>query len=97
MELCKVALEAQQGKADDLGGGVYKKRLNLNLHRSILLAKRGDDWVFVFLYAKQDKANIEADELAGFRKLAKSYDAMTATQLSGLIAELELTEICNVT
>ncbi len=27
------------GQADDLGGCVFKKRLNDNLHRSIILAK----------------------------------------------------------
>ena len=33
--------EVMQGQADDLGGGVFKKRLNKNRHRSIVLAKGG--------------------------------------------------------
>ena len=33
--------EVIQGQADDLGGGVFKKRLNDNMHRSIVLAKGG--------------------------------------------------------
>ena len=32
--------DVMQGQADDLGGGVFKKRLNKNMHRSIVLAKR---------------------------------------------------------
>ena len=30
------------GQADDLGGGVFKKRLNDNMRRSIVLAKTGE-------------------------------------------------------
>ncbi len=61
------------GQADDLGGGVYKKRLAKNLYRSIILAKAKDFWVFEFLYAKQDMANISDSELHAFRQLAKVY------------------------
>ena len=39
--LCEAIQQVIQGHADDLGGGVYKKRLNGNLHRSIILAKGG--------------------------------------------------------
>ena len=31
--------EVIQGQADYLGGGVFKKRLNKNMHRSIVLGK----------------------------------------------------------
>jgi len=40
------------GQADDLGGGVYKKRLGKNLYRSIILAKGGQHWVYEFFFAK---------------------------------------------
>lgn len=56
---------------DDLGGGVFKKRLNDNRHRSIIIARHDAFWVFVYLFAKQ--ANIETDELEAFRKLAALY------------------------
>jgi hypothetical protein len=69
--------EAMRGQADDLGGGVFKKRLNDNQHRSIVLAKGGKLWVFAFLYAKKDRANIDPDELAAFRKLAQAYARIT--------------------
>jgi len=31
--LCRAIKQIMQGQADDLGGGVYKKRLNDNMHR----------------------------------------------------------------
>ncbi|WP_219953504.1 type II toxin-antitoxin system RelE/ParE family toxin [Dickeya zeae] len=38
-ELCQVIEAVAQGKADDLGGTVYKKHLNQNRNRAIILAK----------------------------------------------------------
>ncbi|WP_181936691.1 type II toxin-antitoxin system RelE/ParE family toxin, partial [Klebsiella pneumoniae] len=37
-ELCRAILETEQGKADALGGGVFKKRLHQNRERAIILA-----------------------------------------------------------
>jgi hypothetical protein len=44
--------EVVQGRADDLGGGVFKKRLNKNMHRSIVLGRGRRHWVFAYLFAK---------------------------------------------
>ena len=41
VELCEVIQEVMAGQAVDLGGGVYKKKLNKNQRRSIILAKGG--------------------------------------------------------
>lgn len=71
--------EVMQGQADDLGGGVFKKRLNKNMHRSIVLAKGARYWIFAFLFAKKDWAKIDDDELADFKKLAQAYGRMTDT------------------
>ncbi len=84
--LRKAVKQAMAGQADDLGGGVYKKRLARNLYRSIILAKGGECWIFEFLFAKQDMANIPDDELKAFRLLAKSYANLTASQVDALIA-----------
>ena len=45
-ELRAAILEVTQGRADDLGGGVFKNRLHDNMHRSIMLAQGGHGWVF---------------------------------------------------
>jgi hypothetical protein len=94
-ELCLAVLQAMQGLADDLGGGVFKKRLNNNMHRSIILAKAGRWWVYEYVFAKKDRDNIDSDELAQFRLLAKSYAALTTTQVQRLIDDQYFVEICH--
>ncbi|QIA05707.1 type II toxin-antitoxin system RelE/ParE family toxin [Pseudomonas fluorescens] len=43
-ELREAFAEMLDGQADNLGGGVWKKRLKENLYRSIVLAKGGRSW-----------------------------------------------------
>ena len=83
------------GQADDLGGGVFKKRLNDNMHRSIVLAKGGHYWVYAYLFAKQDRANILPDELLEFRKLAAAYARMTVSEVNIELRNGDLLEICH--
>lgn len=83
------------GHADDLGGGVFKKRLNDNMHRSIVLAKGGRIWAYQYLFAKKDRDNIEHDELAAFRLLAKGYAGLTDLQVSALVSGKHFVEICH--
>ena len=82
-----------RGQADDLGGGVLKKRLNDNQHWSIVLAKGGRFWVFAFLYAKKDRANIDPDELTAFRRLAQVYAQMSPAELVRAVDAGELLEL----
>lgn len=44
--LCQAIEATLQGQADDLGGGVFKKRLNQNRDRAIILAKGGNHWFY---------------------------------------------------
>ena len=92
--LCKAIAQVMAGQADDLGGGVFKKRLSNNLYRSIIVARGGDFWVYAFLFAKQDMANIADDDLARLRALAKQYGAMTQAQADIQIADGHWIEIC---
>lgn len=94
-DLCAAIRQVIQGQADDLGGGVFKKRLNDNMYRSIILAKGGRFWVYEFLFAKKDRDNIENNELATFRSLAKLYERLTEEQLSSLLAKRTFLEICD--
>lgn len=94
-ELCVAARQVMLGQADDLGGGVFKKRLGKNLYRSIVVAKGREGWVFEYLFAKQDRANIEDSELAKFRSLAKAYQALDADQLDQLVENRAWVEICD--
>ena len=95
VELCQAIQQAMLGQADDLGGGVFKKRLNGNMHRSIILAKGGRYWVYEYLFAKKDRDNIEDDELVNFRALAKAYAGLSDAQIEQLIQSQDLTEICH--
>jgi len=95
VELCQAIEQVLLGQVDDLGGGVFKKRLNNNLHRSIILTKGGKYWIFEYLFAKQDRANIENDELHAFRLLANSYAGLTQLQVNQLLLNGDFVEICH--
>lgn len=94
-ELCAAIGAVMAGRAVDLGGGVFKKRLNNNMHRSIILGKARRIWVYEYLFAKNDRENIDDDELAGFRVLAKRRSSLNAGQLNALIDQQHLLEICH--
>lgn len=94
-ELCSAINQVMLGQGVDLGGGVFKKRLDKNRARSIILAKGDRRWVFQYLFAKKDRENIDNDELAKFRLLAKTYEALTVQQLEQLIQDKDWVEICD--
>ena len=52
-ELCSALRQVMSGQADDLGGGVFKKRLRKNQYRSIILARAGHYWVYEYLFASK--------------------------------------------
>lgn len=93
--LLEAIKQVQRGQADDLGGGVSKKRLNDNLHRAIVLAKGGKYWVYEYIFAKKDRDNIDDDELLAFRLLAKAYAGLTERQVSQLLTNKDFMEICH--
>ena len=92
-ELREAFGELLRGQADNLGGGVWKKRLNQNRHRSIVLAKGRHYWVYQLLFAKQDQSNISQSELAGFRSLAKAYESFNEAQIQQMLDLKEFVEI----
>lgn len=92
-ELCKAIHEVILGQADDLGGGVFKKRLKDNRYRSLILTKNNDYWVYEYLFAKSDRENIDVTELQAFRSLAKSYANLNSKQIKALIDENHFYEL----
>lgn len=95
VELCLAIQQVLLGQVDDLGGGVFKKRLNTNLHRSIILAKGGKYWIYEYLFAKKDRENIENDELLAFRLLTNSYAGLTVHHVGQLLVNGDFVEICH--
>ncbi|MEO7085949.1 MAG: type II toxin-antitoxin system RelE/ParE family toxin [Gemmatimonadaceae bacterium] len=94
-ELCAKIKDLGEGKGSDLTKGVYKQRLNKNMHRGVILAKGGKYWVYQYLFAKADRENSTDDELAWFQELAMHYANLNENQLASLIKSKDLKEIRN--
>jgi hypothetical protein len=90
-ELCEAVTALQAGQGDALGGGVWKKRLDKNRHRAILVAKADAFWVYVYLFAKKDRENITPKELKGFKKLSGHY---RSAEIELMLKNGDLHEIC---
>lgn len=95
VELCRAARQLMQGMGDDLGGNVWKKRLDQNRRRGIVVNKIGHFWFFVFLFAKSDRENINDRELKDFRKVAANLGKLRDTEIDSLVELQALVEICN--
>lgn len=92
-ELHEAFTEMLNGQADNLGGGVWKKRLNANPHRSIVLARGASYCVYQFLYAKKDQSNICQTDLIAFRKMSKIYEGLSDSQVQHFLDIKEFVEI----
>jgi hypothetical protein len=90
-ELWKAAAELQEGKGDSLGAGVWKKRLDKNRHRAIVLTRADVFWVYVYLFAKKDRENITPKELKAFKKLSGDY---RSADIDLMLRNGDLHEVC---
>jgi hypothetical protein len=94
--LCKDMREIMAGKCDGLGGGVWKKRTgNRGSHRTIALHVSGRNWIYVYLYAKSDRANIGDQELMYYRDLADDFAKAADRLMDHAVNDEKLTEICH--
>jgi hypothetical protein len=91
---------AEAGLVDaDLGGGVIKQRLarpgqgKSGGFRSIVLFRRQATAFFVYGFAKNDRDNIDGQELKAFRMLATEMLALNGKQLQMAIKNGTITEI----
>lgn len=91
---------AERGLVDaDLGGGVIKQRLarsgqgKSGGYRTIVLFRRETLAVFVFGFAKNDKANLEPEELEQFKAAASHVLSLNEKQIMQLIERGQFTEI----
>jgi hypothetical protein len=94
-ELCAAIRQVMLGQCDDLGGGVYKKRLGKNLYRSIVLARGGRYWVYEYLFAKNNQANIDDRQLANLKTLAATYASLLPDEVREILQKNEWVEICD--
>ena len=91
------ALELKEGLGDALGGYVYKKRVALPGRgkrggaRTLVAYRSGQAVFFMYGFSKNERANIENDELKALRLLAKellgygTQDLVKAVEVGELI------------
>ncbi len=99
--LCQAVEEMIRGLIDaDLGGSIVKKRIGLAGRgkrggaRTLIATDKGDRWFFVFGFEKNERANIDSEELEALQDLAADLLVRTARQLSEAAADGSLQEIC---
>lgn len=80
-DLCEAIAQIEIGQGDDLGSGVWKKRLLKNRWRGIVLVQGRYGWLFTYLFAKADRENIRDDELTAFKTLARDIGAFSADDI----------------
>lgn len=71
-ELREAFGELLKGQADNLGGGVWKKRLKENRHRSIVLAKAGITGFINLFLISRDRAISALRNWVGFERWLRS-------------------------
>ncbi len=98
--LAKAVRIADSGVIDaDLGGGLIKLRIarpgrgKSGGYRTVLAYRRGDRAVFLYGFAKSERANIDSDELIYWRGVAMDYLALNDKEIEAAIAADELIEV----
>ena len=102
--LCRAVREAERGLvAADLGGGIIKQRIarpgrgKSGGFRTLIIFRAGTRAIFVHGFAKNERDNIEKDELVALKKLAAellAYDdkALARAVASGALLEVKCDE-----
>ena len=98
--LSDAVARAEKGQIDaDLGGEVIKQRIarpgegRSKGYRTIILFRRGAKAVFVYGFAKSQRANIDHDEKEQFKQAAKHVLALTDKQLAELVKRGDFVEV----
>lgn len=98
--LCEAIRDAERGLiAATLGGGVIKQRIaragqgKSGGFRTLIVFRAGERSFFVHGFAKNEKDNIDNDELAALKKLASELLACDDESLARALASGTLTEV----
>ena len=98
--LCQAVREMEKGPVDaDLGGFLYKKRLarpgggKSGGYRTVLSARMGGRYVFLHGFAKNQKANITADEKKALQYAGKVFLDLSAAELTRALEAGVLLEV----
>lgn len=98
--LAKAVRGAEDGIIDaDLGGGLIKQRVarpgqgKSGGYRTVIAYRRSDLAIFLLGFAKNQRANIDDDELEDLRGQARAFLRLSADQIEAAITEGEMTEV----
>jgi hypothetical protein len=100
LSLCAAVREMKSGLFEaDLGGGLFKKRIGRpgqgksGGYRTLVATNRGNRWVFVYGFSKNDRSNIDKDEAEALKKLAGHLLSLTGQAVSAAAQAGELIEV----
>jgi hypothetical protein len=98
--LGKAVRSAEAGLVDaDLGGGLIKQRVarpgrgKSGGFRTIIAYRRGDRAVFLYGFAKSERANLDDAELAHWQRVGRAYLGLDDDAMEAAIAADELMEV----
>jgi len=99
-DLRKAVAEMRAGLIDArLGGGLFKKRVarlgegKRGGYRVLVASNLGERWVFMFGFAKNERDNIDDDELRLMKRIAAAWLEMSSPMLNKAVEAGELVEI----
>ena len=100
--LAKAIGNAELGLIDaDLGSGVIKQRVarpgvvKRDGFRTVVAYCRSVRAVFLFGFAKNERANLDDDELGHWRRIGRDYLALSEKSVEAALAADELNEVMN--
>ena len=85
--------------ATDLGGGLIKQRVarsgegKSGGYRTLILFKTEVRALFVYGFAKSDRANLNPDEEIFYRKLAKAYLSLNDIEMDSIAVSKSWTKV----
>lgn len=83
----------------NLGGHVIKKRVaragqgKSGGFRTLVATNQGDRWIFMYGFAKNERSNIDKDELEALRRLAQELLGLASSALHTAVLAGELHEV----
>ena len=83
----------------DLGGGLFKKRIALpgrgkrGSVRTLIATNKGDRWVFLYGFEKNERDNITKAELTALQNVADDFLGFSEAVLEQVIASGQLMEV----
>lgn len=98
--ICAAVREMASGLVDaDLGGGLVKKRIarfgqgKRGGFRTLVATNRSSRWIFVFGFPKNQRGNINDNELLALKKLSDHFLSLSQAEIVQVLNAGELLEV----